>query len=274
MVPEEAENPSDQADHPLAASARIRFFIWQRLMPLGGGAAGRERYVAPVGVINVRVVFDSEGGTMSKGLFSLITPPPGLGAGMLMDVDDVFLACLTRSKKPIGSVNTPLFGLESGRAVGGDGGVVEPGVLGMDSFVFRRLRGGWVWLDEAGIMSWVSMRESSSKKERSSWARASRLEGAQTGKGHVVDSRCVNEAAEGMTRCWRELVLSLVLGVVGGNKGVHDVEGVGREGPSEGGERRVAAPKSTYGPATSIILHCLLSSFMGAGEYACTLFPL
>lgn len=129
----------------------------------------------------------------------------------------------------------------------GDGGAVdvEPGVLGMDPIVFRRLRGGWAWVCEVGIMSWVSMRERSSKKERSSWARASRLEGAQAGKGQVVDWRCVNAVAEGMTRCWRELVMSLVLVVVGGNREVHDVERVGREGPSEGGERRVAAPKST-----------------------------
>lgn len=65
--------------------------------------------MAPAGVISVSVVF--EGGTISKGFFSFIMPLPGL----LMDVDERFLPCLTRSKKPIGSVNTPLLGLEGGR---------------------------------------------------------------------------------------------------------------------------------------------------------------
>jgi len=95
------------------------------------------------------------------------------------------------------------------------------------------------------VMSCVSIRLSSSKKERSSWPRGSRLEGAQAGKGQIEASRLVNEVGDGMTRGWREVAV-----VVARERVVQLEERTGREGPREGGERRVAAPKSTKGPAT------------------------
>lgn len=116
-------------------------------------------------------------------------------------------------------------------------------------------------------MSCVSIRLRSSKKERSSWPRGSRLDGAQAGKGQVEGSRFVNEVGDGMARGWSEIAEVVVREWV-----VQLEEMLGRGGPTEGGERRLAAPKSTKGPATSIILHCRLSSFIGPGEYACTLF--
>jgi len=94
-------------------------------------------------------------------------------------------------------------------------------------------------------MSCVSIRLRSSKKERSSWPRGSRLEEAQAGKGQVEGTRWVNEVGEGMTRGCRD-----VARVVLRERAVQLEERVGRGGPREGGERRAAAPKSTKGPAT------------------------
>lgn len=95
------------------------------------------------------------------------------------------------------------------------------------------------------MRSCVSIRLRSSKKERSSWPRGSRLEGAQVGKGQVASSRLMNDVGGGMTRGWSE-----VAEVVVRERVVQLEERVGRGGPREGGERRVAAPKSTKGPAT------------------------
>lgn len=87
-------------------------------------------------------------------------------------------------------------------------------------------------------MSCVSIRLRSSKKERSSWPRVSRLEGAQAGKGQVDGSTLVNEVGDGITRGSKEEAAVVVVR----ERVVKLEERVGRGGPRVGGERRVAAP--------------------------------
>lgn len=118
MVPLWEEKPSAQAVQPLE-SASIRF-----LVNCPGGGAGRERIVAPVGVMSVSVVFDAPSMSSVGGFFS--SPPP--------------FPCLTRSKNPIGRVSTPDLGREGGKEVVGEGGFmddIDPGVLGADVVVVR-----------------------------------------------------------------------------------------------------------------------------------------
>jgi len=80
--------------------------------------------VAPVGVMRVSVVFDAPPRVCWVSDF--LSPPP--------------FPCVTRSKNPIGRVNTPDRGREGGREAVGEWGFIDdidPGVEGAELVVVR-----------------------------------------------------------------------------------------------------------------------------------------